>query len=281
MQRSVHMRVAGMGALLMAKHSRAKSVQTESTPVSSGRHESDTAEPPANRASDTSGGYHINRLLIRQTVIEENERRRIGRALHDGVLQDLARIRSSLSSGSSGSTPTPAANLTAQVDGVIQNLRTLMFELSPPILEDLGLYPALEWLSDHLRDRHHARVELQLTGDEPELSSTASTIIFRSVREFTLNAVKHAPGATIGIACEATPKLFRVTVFDDGPGFDTRPTFETLQSMTTQQSGFGLISVEQQINGIHGDCFIDSSPGHGTRATIEIPIEQPQDTAHA
>lgn len=214
----------------------------------------------------------INHLLIRQTLIEENERRRLGVALHDVVIQDLVQVRAA--AAKSDASVRGPRRLVGMIDGIIDEIRTLMFELSPPVLEDLGLRPALQWLTDHLNARHGVRVTLIDDGLEPPLSSDARTVIFRAVRELSLNAVKHAPGTEILLTCVSNERTLRIIVRDSGPGFA-----QSDPPGATGRLGFGLLSVEQQIRGIGGSFDLVSSVCDGTRATIMVPIENQKGTS--
>lgn len=239
--------------------------------------ESESPEPEttANEKSRKvirSQAGQIDRLLIRQSLIEEAERRRLGRALHDGVAQDLAMVRAQLAAGASGA-GVRAAELIATVDRVIGAVRTMTFELSPPVLEDLGLFPALEWLGEHLGARHKAPVSVEIDGAEPPLTLEGRTIAYRSVRELALNAVKHAPGAAITLSGATEGHGTRLSLTDRGPGFVPMPLDpqSPIGFKAGQGQHFGLLSVAQQIRGLGGRFEIDSAPGRGTRATIWLP----------
>jgi signal transduction histidine kinase len=209
----------------------------------------------------------IDRLLVRQALIEESERRRIGRALHDVVVQDLAQTRSIVRA--SGMNAEDAAKIVASIDRMIDQVRTLTFELGPPILEDLGLRPALQWLAEHLGERYSADITLADDDCDPRLSKQAQTIIFRSVRELAINAAKHAPEAEIVISCITNHKHVRVIVKDNGPGFDTSILYDLMDDI----QHYGLLSVEQQIRGVGGAFEIFSEIGAGTRAIITASLD--------
>ena len=216
----------------------------------------------------------INQLLIRQTLIEEKERRRIGRAMHDSVAQELAHIHAQIVHKRPAEDD--AQRLADQLDAVIQSVREFAFELSPPILEDLGIQPALRWLAEHLGRRHGTQIEVADDVTEPELSPTVRTIIFRAVRELAINAAKYAGDAEIILSCLTGSHTVRFGVRDTGPGFEP----VALGHCTTGVHRFGLLSVEQQIRGIGGTFEIVSSIGEGTRATITVPLEPQGSAAH-
>jgi signal transduction histidine kinase len=215
----------------------------------------------------------INRLLVRQTLIEEAERRRLGRALHDVVAQDLAQLRRSISDQKVQIGDVEP--LLARLDRVIDEVRTLSFELSPPILEDLGLCPALQWLAEHVSKRYGTRVAVTPDATEPHLASSTRTIVFRAVRELLINAAKHAPNAEVTVSCGAVGNVARVVVRDTGPGFDTSLT----HTFSDGVHHFGLMSVEQQIRGIGGTFDLVSSLGTGTTIWISVPLEPQEEEA--
>lgn len=213
----------------------------------------------------------IERLLIHQTIIEETERRRLGRALHDVVAQDLASVRSAVI-GLCDTSPGEAAPLAALLDGVIEQVRTLSFELSPPVLEDLGLRAAIHWLAEHLGDRYHAAIEVADDDCEPSLDAATRTVAFRVVRELVINAAKHAHGSPILISCVTGVREVRVMVRDTGPGFDAHADGQPDGPADGEHEHFGLTSVREQVRGLGGRFEIISAPGEGTRATVTLPL---------
>lgn len=209
----------------------------------------------------------IEQLIVRQTLIEEAERLRVGRMLHDTVVQDLALTRGQIADQvASGVDPTATI---ASIDRIIDQIRTLSFELSPPILDDLGILPALRWLSDHLKTRYGVEISIIDDGREPPLSMTTRTILFRAVRELAINAAKHATGAEIVVTCLTYSSTVRVRVRDFGKGFDVSGA-----SFPDGNPGYGLLSVEKQVRGIGGKFELVSELEEGTRATVTVPLER-------
>lgn len=222
---------------------------------------------PAMSDSGSASAHHTRRLLVRQTLIEERERRRLGQALHDQVTQLLVQLRRHLAELRDNRGADECVAMIGEVDSVIHVLRELTFAFSPPVLEDLGLLPALQWLAEHLRESYGAEVRCTDDGVEPLLSSDARTIAFRAVRELSNNAVKHAPGSSIRLRSGEEGECYRIEVEDDGPGFSEG----NAPDMSQQLPGYGLLSIEQQIRAIGGTFEIRSHPGSGTRATITLP----------
>lgn len=210
----------------------------------------------------------IERLLIHQTLIEQEERRRLGRALHDVVAQDLARVHAAIAGQGADPMADPTA-LLALLDHIIEQVRTLAFELSPPVLEDLGLLAAVRWLAEHAGEHHGTPIEVADDGREPPLDSAARTVAFRVLRELVVNAAKHAPGSSILITCVTGSRRVRLIVRDDGPGFDPQAA--------PHEGGpehFGLLSVREQVRGLGGTFELVSAPGQGTRATVTLPLAE-------
>jgi signal transduction histidine kinase len=227
--------------------------------------------------------HTMHRLLVRQTVIEERERRRLGRALHDQVTQVLVHVRRRLAETRDGRRPQDLAEVIANVDRVVHMLHELTSNFSPPVLEDLGLLPAMHWLADHLQSCYGASASCEDDGVEPVLSSEVRTIAFRAIRELANNAVKHAPGARILLRSNTNNDRCRLEVFDDGPGF-ARLRDDTGTDQAQPFPGYGLLSIEQQIRAVGGTFEIHTAPGEGTRAIIELSRssderEQDQDDA--
>jgi signal transduction histidine kinase len=216
----------------------------------------------------------INNLLIRQTLIEEKERRRLGFALHDGISQELVLIRSQIIHPNRPDDMT--TRLVGALDAVIESIRDLTFDLCPLILEDLGIRPAMHWLADYLGQRYGTHITVVDDARDPRLSHATRTIVFRAVRELAINAAKHAKEAEIIISCITGPRTARFSVRDTGPGFDP----SALTPATDCFGRFGLFSVEQQIRGIGGAFELVSHVGEGTRAIITAPLEPEEDAAH-
>jgi signal transduction histidine kinase len=210
----------------------------------------------------------INHLMVRQTLIEESERRRLSMVLHDGLVQDLAQVYNKLTAKSY--TPADIPGIATSLTQMIEQARSLVFEFSPPLLNDLGLLPALQWLAEYLNEKYNASIIVTDDACEPQLESDTRTILFRAVRELAVNAAKHAPGADIELSCSIVNDMLNVTVRDNGPGFDVGCSNNDPDS----DHSFGLLSVEQQIHGIGGEFTLVSTPTDGTVATITLPIDQ-------
>jgi PAS domain S-box-containing protein len=212
----------------------------------------------------------LQRMAFDAAVAEERERRRIAVDLHDQIGQSLALARMKLDSTREGIPSTSrrvleeAAELLSQS---IVHVRTLTFDLSPPILYDLGLREALSWLVEDIETRWGITVRLDADPGPVPLEDAAAALVFRAVRELLMNVFKHARSRAASIALSRSDDHVQIDVQDQGVGFDVEDT-------TARQSGrgFGLFSVREQIGRLGGQVEIASAPGRGTSVVLRVPL---------
>lgn len=209
----------------------------------------------------------IRRLAREVTLAEERQRRVIAQGLHDHLGQALAFIRMQVAalqgdmvfSGGEGRLDV----IRDLLDRAIRYTRTLTAEISPPVLYELGLLPAVEWLADELRRKHDLPARVRGRGDLEDVDEATRVMLFVAVRELLLNAAKHARAQSVEVELEAVGDVIRAEVNDDGVGFDP--------SAHAHHDGFGLFSVAERIRSLGGTVEIDSAPGRGTRIRISVP----------
>ena len=207
---------------------------------------------------------------------EERERRRIAVDLHDRIGQSLALAQIKLTSVRDALTGAPRAAVDEAVRLLEQSdadTRTLTFELSPPVLYDLGLKAALAWLAEDVEKRHGIHIDV-VDDDAPKpLDETSRALVFRAVRELVMNVTKHAKTAAARISLRRVNDHVDIAVEDSGVGFDT-----AAKSVSSATGGFGLISVREQIERLGGTMAIDSAPKHGTRINVCVPLQSSSPT---
>lgn len=213
----------------------------------------------------------LRRLASELALAEERERRRLAAELHDGIGQSLALLRRQLASllgdaAFSGLDGELARSLEL-LDRALRSTRSLTFRISPPVLHDLGLPAALSWLAEDFDGRHGPAVSYRGAGPAPVLDETLRTLLFRAARELLVNAVKHAEAARIELRCETGPDGLRISVVDDGRGFDPE------RVEPSADGGFGLCAVRERIEHLDGRLELDSAPGRGCRAALVLPRE--------
>ena len=209
----------------------------------------------------------LSRLATDLTDAEDLERRRLAEELHDRVTQTLAvamlhlRTAESTASGESAEALTLGRQL---LEEAIAETRTITTELFPPVLVELGLGPALQWLCEETERLHSLRCIAEISPRLPELSDEESIVLFRGARELLVNVAKHAKATRATITLCGSEKRIELTVDDDGCGFDP-------ESVTgNRSSGFGLFSIRERLPYLGGELIIGSAPGEGTRATMRI-----------
>jgi len=210
---------------------------------------------------------HLRELAGELTQAEQRERDRIYELLHGEVQPLLVAARLSLSSLSTRTPPEDrlkvAADACRHISGVIDVARTLSFQLSPPLIRERGLSPALESLCHWVRANHGLEVELNSAPDAESDDMALRLLCFNAVRELLMNAVKHAGASYARLTLDLVDSdTLRITVADRGSGFDPA-------SIT---SGSGLSAIERRLGMLGGALQIDSRPGQGTVATLLAPL---------
>jgi signal transduction histidine kinase len=151
------------------------------------------------------------------------------------------------------------------LDDVYQQLRHLSHELRPTILDDLGLVPALEFLSEGVARRTGLRVAVQ-SSPRVRLAPPLETALYRVVQEALTNINKHAQATTVKIQFGTSGKTVRCAIVDDGVGFDpggARPH--------AVGAGIGLLGIREKLQPLGGVLKIESAPGRGTKLVITVP----------
>ena len=221
-------------------------------------------------------GYReeLRSLASQVTMAEERERRRIATELHDSVAQTLALSKMKLSALQQQLKQTDAKDAADEVkrhlDSCIKQTRSLTFELSPPILYEVGLEPALEQLADRMEEDYDLSVDFHDDGSEKSVEEDRRVMLFRSVRELLLNVVKHADADRVEVAVRRDGSDVFVRVEDDGVGFEPSETGPGMGS----EGGFGLFDVRERLNQMGGNLTLHSEPGKGTVATLSAPMEK-------
>jgi signal transduction histidine kinase len=216
----------------------------------------------------------LKKLASKLTLTEERERRAIATDLHDHIGQALAMIRSKLkilegNAVFSGS-ERDLEDVRILLEQTIRYTRNLTFELSPPVLYDLGIEAGLEWLSEQFQKKHGLRVKLETNGPKLEISNDLKVTLFRSARELMFNVIKHARANNVSVALSNSGWNITIVVSDDGVGLMP----ENGVAAAVEPGGFGLFSIREQLGCFGGQLTLASMPVHGTRAIITCPIER-------
>jgi signal transduction histidine kinase len=212
----------------------------------------------------------LRRLASEVCLAEARERREIASDLHDHLGQGLAFVRARLRQLQGDAVfggHDPAVNELLQlVDQAISYTRSLTFELSPPVLYELGLGPALEWLGEQVQIKHGLRVRVR-DRCRKDLPDDLRVLYFRSARELLHNVVKHAGANEASIELDCQEGKLELTVADNGKGLDP---VAALAARDDQR--FGLFSIEERLRQLGGRLEIKGAPERGSRARLVAPL---------
>ena len=213
----------------------------------------------------------LQMLAARLSEVEDHERGRLARELHDQVGQSLTALDVSLSlarldieQGRPASVPDRLATAQTLVAETAKSIRDVLFDLRPPVLDDFGLVAALRAVAARLESSTGIRVVVEGEEPAPRLSSRVAGVLHRIAQEAFNNAVKHAHATTIRVTVSASGQIMSMIIADDGCGFEPADG-------TARQPSWGLAIMEERAITIGGKLRIESKPGNGTRVVVEVP----------
>lgn len=230
------------------------------------------------RTKELEGLYHEIRkkeqmrgeLLRKVITVQEEERKRIARELHDETSQALATLL--LAIETTGATPDQVGERLVRMKQLtkqtLENVHRMMHDLRPSFLDDLGLVSALRWAGESRLEPLGIDVLFEVAGAERRLDPEVETTLFRIGQEAISNIAKHAEANSVRIAVEFGGNYFRLQVEDDGKGF--RP--ETVPVSGEAARGLGLLGIRERAALIGGTIAVQSEPGKGTRIRVEVPV---------
>jgi len=220
----------------------------------------------------------LRSLSSELTLAEERQRRRIATELHDGIAQPLAlakiRLAASQKELSSPDLAGILAEVRDQIEKTIQCTRSLTFDLSPPILYDLGLNAAVEWLAEDMGKRHGLNITYSDDGTTVNLAEDIRVTLFQAARELLTNVVKHAGAQRAHVAINHLEDRVIVTVDDDGVGFD----HDANENGRDGGGRFGLFSIRERLQLLGGSLDVNAPLGRGSRITLTAPLKDTSDT---
>ena len=210
------------------------------------------------------------KLLEKLISAQEDERRRIARELHDQAGQALTALILNLEmaeQAEQGIEPERLARLRGIAEGTLAELRRMIYDLRPTILDDLGLAAAVRWYVKENVEPQGLHVTMSITGADERLPHHIETAVFRIVQEALTNILKHAQAHRAGIEIAVTPQDVRAAITDDGRGFD-------LSHVTTRrEGGMGLLGMRERAELLGGTLRMESREGGGTRVEAVIPVQ--------
>lgn len=206
---------------------------------------------------------------------EERERRRIAAGLHDRIGHALAFIKIKigqlfpvLSSGASQEALHSIQNI---VDDAIKETHALTFELSPPILYELGLEKAIHWLTKEYQKMSGVAHDYRDDGLRKPLDDNVRIFLFQTVRELLMNVTKHSKASRVGVSISHGNDTIEIAIEDNGVGFRYD------ENQAHLHEGFGLFSIFQRLKHIGGDCCVDSKLQQGAKIVVKAPFSRTED----
>jgi PAS domain S-box-containing protein len=210
----------------------------------------------------------LRSLASELSLAGEKERRRLATDLHDHIGQTLAitklklgALRDLLPSNCHSELLLEILSL---VEKTIKYTKSLTFELSPPILYELGFEATIEWLGEQVQKQHAILFEFEDDGIPKALDKDVSILMFQAVRELFMNVVKHAQARKVKVSLRRINEKMEITVEDDGVGFDPSKIGRT---------SFGFFSIRERLEHFGGTFVIDTESGEGTRVTLTAPVK--------
>jgi PAS domain S-box-containing protein len=217
----------------------------------------------------------LKALATQLTIAEEKERRVIATDLHDQVGYSLSLANMQLNEILEADSVVERTLLVKDISNILlkalQDTRSLIFELSSPTMNEIGLAAAIsEWLEEQIAKRHDLKIEfIDATDDNHKktLDSNVRALLFRNVRELLTNVIKHSRAQNVRVQIISEGSCLKITVEDDGVGFN--PDADNTKQKAAE--GFGLFSIQERMTDIGGSFDIQSHPGKGCRMTLISP----------
>jgi PAS domain S-box-containing protein len=201
-------------------------------------------------------------------IVEEKERQRMAESLHDGIGQSLAIAYLKLSSINDTTQQIKKSKVISEtlqlINQSIRETRSLTYDLSPPILHELGLISALKWKLEKMKDEFGLKTELKNNTDPLNIKNETAILLYRIFSELINNVIKHSKSSDLQIIINKCDNEICFEVIDSGKGFD-------LVEYASKPKGFGLFNIRERIESIQGRFEIESEIGRGTKVKIFIP----------
>ena len=214
-------------------------------------------------------------LATELNLAEQRERKRLAGDLHDYLAQLLVLCRLNLGQLKRKGLPPQLDEMVKETEEVLSKAldytRTLMAELSPPVLQAYGLPAGLKWLGEQMQRRGLVVTVDAADASDIALSEDCTVLLFQSVRELLMNALKHAHTKEVAIRLDNSEGQLRIEVRDEGAGFDLAAA-ASQSTNTALSSKFGIFSIRERMKALGGSFNLQSAPGEGTAATLTLPL---------
>ena len=229
------------------------------------------------RAESQVAAYQDNlrSLASSLSLAEERERRRLAVYLHDQIGHTLAlanirlgELQKSLPSQCPGFPTAELEKAGSLLEQAIRDTHSLTFKISSPILYELGLDAALEWLTEQVQKDHGISTRFISDSRTDHLDDDVRVLLFQAVNELLVNVVKHAQAQNVEVSIRRDGANLKVEVGDDGVGFQ----MPRMEPHLRERCGFGLFSIRERLRPYGGVLEVQSEPGAGTHVILTVPL---------
>ena len=221
----------------------------------------------------TASRERLRELTSELALAEERVRREIAVGIHDRVSQPLALVKILLGKFKL-SASSEQARAMEEMNGLLQQAidesRTLTFELSPPVLYELGLPAAVEWLAEQMQRRHGVKIRSHSDALNEPIPIDIRVLLFQSIRELLTNIIKHANARNASVSLRTDEGKVEIIVVDDGSG-DRKPG---PSKGPASAGGFGLFNIRTRVERVGGQFLFESRRRRGTRVRLLVPMQQ-------
>ncbi|MEN3325157.1 PAS domain S-box protein [Mariniflexile soesokkakense] len=214
----------------------------------------------------------LQNLTTEMMLVEEKQRKEIAANIHDHLSQSLVISKMKLNDLNkeiqSNEKRKEIGIIIKHISEALENTRKITYELSPPVLYELGLIEAIHWLAEKIGDENKVKVQFTTDFNEIELTEPKLILIYRAIQEILTNAVKHSGTNQIDIIFTRYGQGLQIVIEDKGIGF-----IESQINISRKSNiGFGLFAVKERIQNLNGTFSIDSKPGFGTKVKLFVPL---------
>jgi signal transduction histidine kinase len=211
----------------------------------------------------------VRRLAAQVISVQDEERARVARELHDSTAQILTAVMLQLGAAARESTSSPLdariATLRELASEALEEVRSLSHTMHPRVLDDLGLAAALEWLARQTRAQESLDVRVTAADGQPPIPAHLASVLYRVAQEALRNVARHADARNVDVELRREGRRATLEVRDDGRGFN-------VLDAERRRPGMGLFSMRERVALVNGRLDVSSAPGRGTRVVATVPL---------
>ncbi|NHZ86434.1 MAG: PAS domain S-box protein [Planctomycetia bacterium] len=234
----------------------------------------DVTERNKARENVTLHQKNLQSLSNELAMAEEKARRRLAITLHDKLGQSLVLANLKNNELNKIVVKSEQKKIISEISGFLEDAinesRNITYELSPPVLYEMGLIPAINWKLDEIEKNNKIKTSSINRSKSYEVGKREQIILYRSINELLQNVLKHSKAKDVNITFRLLTNDYRITVSDNGIGFDLK----TMRDKALSEKKFGLFSIMERIKYIGGSVEIDTKPRKGTKVVINMPIKK-------